>query len=36
MIITAASDISKAVASNCKKDRLAIVNLRAALVSGTL
>ena len=35
-IITTDSDISKAVASNCKKARLAIVKLRAALVSGTL
>ena len=35
-IITTDSDISKAVASNCKKARLAIVKLKAALVSGTL
>ena len=35
-IKTTESDICKAVASDCKKARLAIVKLRAALVSGTL
>ena len=34
-IIITDSDISKAVASNCKKPRLATLKLRAALVSGT-
>ena len=34
--LTTDTDISKVVASNCKKARLAIVKLRAALVSGTL
>ena len=35
-IKTTDSDISKAVASNCKKARFAIVKIRAASVSGTL
>ena len=35
-IITTDSDISKAVASNCKKARLVVVKRRAAFVSGTL